>query len=183
MPVVWHNGGTIGSKAVAAFTPGGDLGVVILTNLDGTELPEALMYYLYDLYYGRPEQDHAGDFMAVARARTDAAKFPAPPARPAPARDLAAYAGTYRNSYFGPLTAEVQEGRLQLRMGPRRALVRARHWDGDTFAISVPGYGAPRYTDGFVSFQFGSGAQATDLRFYRAFDDAGDGRFARTADP
>ena len=151
-PLVWHNGGTPGSKAVAAFTPGGDLGVVILSNLDGTELPEALMYYLYDLYYGRPEQDHTEAFMQEARARTDAATFPALPARPAPMRALGAYVGTYRNPYFGPLTAEVQEGRLQLRLGSRPALVRTRHWDGDTFAVSVPGYGPPRYTDGFVTF-------------------------------
>jgi CubicO group peptidase (beta-lactamase class C family) len=48
-PLVWHNGGTIGSKAVVAFTPDGDLGLVVLSNLDGTDLPEALMYYLYDL--------------------------------------------------------------------------------------------------------------------------------------
>jgi hypothetical protein len=72
LPLVWHNGGTPGSKAVAAFTPGGDLGVVILSNLDGTELPEALMYYLYDLYYGRPEKDHSEEFLKDAKARTDA---------------------------------------------------------------------------------------------------------------
>lgn len=40
-PLVWHNGGTPGSKAVAAFTPDGDLGVVVLSNLAETELPEA----------------------------------------------------------------------------------------------------------------------------------------------
>jgi len=27
--LVWHNGGTIGSKAVVAFTPDGDLGLVV----------------------------------------------------------------------------------------------------------------------------------------------------------
>jgi hypothetical protein len=97
-------------------------------------------------------------------------------------RTPGAYTGTYRSAYFGPLTAEVRDGRLQLRMGSRQALVRTRHWDGDTFAISVPGYGTPRYTDGFVSFQFGPGDTAIDLRFLRAFDDAGDGRFVRTPD-
>jgi len=43
-PLVWHNGGTIGSKAVVAFTPDGDLGLVVLSNLDGTDMPGALMY-------------------------------------------------------------------------------------------------------------------------------------------
>jgi len=54
-PLVWHNGGTIGSKAVVAFTPDGDLGLVVLSNLDGTDLPEALMYSLYDLYHAARE--------------------------------------------------------------------------------------------------------------------------------
>ena len=63
-PLVWHNG-AIGSKAVVAFTPDGDLGLV-LSNLDGTDLPEALMYYLYDLYYARPAKDYTAAFLADA---------------------------------------------------------------------------------------------------------------------
>jgi hypothetical protein len=54
-PLVWHNGGPIGSKAVVGFTPEGDLGLVVLSNLDGTDLPEALMYSLYDLYHAARE--------------------------------------------------------------------------------------------------------------------------------
>ena len=59
--------------------------------------------------------------------------------------------------------------------------MHARHWDGDTFALALPGYGAPAYTDGFVTFQFGPGDTASELRFIRAFDDAADGRFTRAA--
>jgi CubicO group peptidase (beta-lactamase class C family) len=181
-PLVWHNGGTIGSKAVAAFTPDGDLGVVVLSNLDGTELPEALMYYLYDLYYGRPVKDYTDTFLADAKARAEAGKFPVPPAKPAPGRDLGAYAGTYRNPYFGALVAGAQGGQLELRVGPRKTPVRLKHWDGDTFAIAMPGYGVPKYTDGFVSFQFGPADQAVELRFMRTLADAGDGRFTRAPD-
>jgi CubicO group peptidase (beta-lactamase class C family) len=181
-PLVWHNGGTIGSKAVVAFTPDGDLGLVVLSNLDGTDLPEALMYYLYDLYYARPAKDYAGAFLADAKARAEAGKFPASPAKPAPGRDPVAYAGTYRNPYYGPLAADVRDGTLLLTVGPRKTPVRLKHWDGDTFAISLPGYGAPKYTDGFVTFVFGEAGQALELRFIRGFDDADDGRFTRAAD-
>jgi len=181
-PMVWHNGGTMGSKAVVAFTPDSDLGLVILSNLDGTDLPEALMYYLYDLYYGRPAKDYTGAFLADAKARADAGKFPAPPAKPTPGRDPMAYTGTYRNPYYGPLVADVRDGGPLLTMGPRQIPVRLKHWDGDTFAISVPGEGAPTYTDGFVTFVFGEAGQALELRFIRGFDDADDGRFTRAAD-
>ena len=40
-PLVWHNGGTIGPKAVVGFTPDGDLGLVVLSNLDGTDIGSA----------------------------------------------------------------------------------------------------------------------------------------------
>ena len=181
-PLVWHNGGTIGSKAVVAFTPDGDLGLVVLSNLDGTDLPEALMYYLYDLYFARPVKDYTAAFLADAKALAEAGKFPAPPAKPAPGRDPIAYTGTYRNPYYGPLAADVRDGSLLLSVGPRKTPVRLKHWDGDTFAISLPGYGAPTYTDGFVTFVFGEAGQAVELRFIRGFDDADDGRFTRAAD-
>jgi CubicO group peptidase (beta-lactamase class C family) len=181
-PLVWHNGGTIGSKAVVAFTPDADLGLVVLSNLDGTDLPEALMYYLYDLYYARPAKDYAGAFLTDAKAKAEAGKFPAPPAKPAPGRDPIAYTGTYRNPYYGLLAAAVQTGSLRLTVGPRKTPVRLKHWDGDTFAFSLPGYGAPQYTDGFVTFVFGEAGQALELRFIRGFDDADGGRFTRAAD-
>jgi hypothetical protein len=145
-------------------------------------LPESLMYYAYDLYYGRTPKDYAGQFLADQKAQAETAKFPSPPARPAPPRDLTAYTGAYKSPYFGALAAEVRSGRLELRIGPRKALVQTKHWDGDTFAISLPGYGDPTYTDGLVSFQFGSGDKPVELRFFRTFDDAGNGRFAREAD-
>jgi len=181
-PIVWHNGGTSGSKSVAGFTPDGDFGLVVLSNLEGTELPESLMFYLYDLYYGRPERDYTGNFLQDAKERTAAGAFPSPPARPAAPRDLAAYAGTYENPYYGRLTAEVRDGRLVMDLGPRPMPIQTRHWDGDTFAIATPGYGAPKFTDGLVSFQFGLGDKATGLSFVRAFDDVAEGRFTRTGD-
>lgn len=181
-PLVWHNGGTIGSKAIVAFTPDADFGIVVLSNLDGTELPEALMFYAYDLYFGRAPKDYSTQFLDDFKARAASGAFPTAPAKPAPARPLAAYAGTYRNPYYGPLTAAVQGDALRFTIGPRRTPVLLKHWDGDTFAVALPGLGTPTYTDGFVTFQFGPGDPAAELRFIRVFDDADDGRFVRAAD-
>jgi hypothetical protein len=36
------------------------------------------MYYLYDLYHARPAKDYASAFLADAKARAEADKFPAP---------------------------------------------------------------------------------------------------------
>jgi hypothetical protein len=42
-------------------------------------MPEALMYYLYDLYHARPTKDYARAFLADAKAQAEAGKFPPPP--------------------------------------------------------------------------------------------------------
>ena len=135
-PLVWHNGGTIGSKAVVAFTPDGDLGLVVLSNLDGTDLPEALMYYLYDLYHARPAKDYAAEFLADAKARAEAGKFP--PRRRRQLRDGTRWPTPEPTAArtTGRLAADVRDGTLLLTVGPRKTPVRLKHWDGDTFAIS-----------------------------------------------
>ena len=51
---------------------------MVLSNLDGTDMPEALMYYLYDLYHARPTKDYARAFLADAKAQAEAGKFPPP---------------------------------------------------------------------------------------------------------
>jgi hypothetical protein len=56
-----------------------------------------------------------------------------PPKKPAAAKDLASYAGTYVSQYYGALKIEVKGDRLVLRLPPREAYYELTHWDGDTF--------------------------------------------------
>lgn len=51
---------------------------MVLSSLDGTDMSEALMYYLHDLYYARPTKDYAGAFLADAKAQAESGKLPAP---------------------------------------------------------------------------------------------------------
>ncbi|HET6762376.1 MAG TPA: serine hydrolase domain-containing protein, partial [Longimicrobiaceae bacterium] len=58
---VWHHGGNVdGFTALVAMLPEERLGLVILTNMNGTALPTALMNKVWDLQLGAPARDWSG---------------------------------------------------------------------------------------------------------------------------
>ncbi|WP_240949062.1 DUF3471 domain-containing protein [Microbacterium salsuginis] len=61
-----------------------------------------------------------------------------PPAGAAPAADLASYAGSYGNDYFGPATVSVVGGELELAVGPTGRWP-LEHWSGDEFVFRLTG--------------------------------------------
>ena len=52
---------------------------MVLSNLDGTDLPEALMYYLYDLYHAAREGLYRRLPRRLPKARGLGRQVPAPP--------------------------------------------------------------------------------------------------------
>lgn len=129
-PLVWHNGGTSGCKAVIGLVPDSDLAIVVLSNLGGTDLPEALMYRFYDLALGRPDQDYSAQFLKSSQARKQAL-----PVRPSPAQpplSLERYAGTYVNPLYGELAVSVAEQKLVAKLGPTLRF-DCLPWNRDTF--------------------------------------------------
>ena len=101
----------------------------------------------------------------------------APPADAAPARELAAYAGTYGNDYYGPAEVAVEGGGLVLRVGPAGMAWPLRHWSGDSFTFEPGGENANEGSVSEVSFRMGAtGAEAVTVEFW---DANGLGTFAR----
>lgn len=71
---------------------------------------------------------------------TDYAK---PPADARPARDSAAYTGTYDNPYYGKATVTADDnGALTLALGPKPLRFPLTHYDGDTFSFVTAGENA-----------------------------------------
>ena len=137
--VVQHGGNIDGMSALVAMMPEEKTGFVILTNMDGTGLPGALMYKLFDLYLGG---DASRDWSSVLlQVRSDARKR----AREAgekrlaervtgtsPSLALEKYAGTYADSMYGEATVTLENGKLVASYGP--AFVgELEHWHFDTF--------------------------------------------------
>jgi CubicO group peptidase (beta-lactamase class C family) len=138
--VVHHGGNIDGFTALVGMLPEEKLGMVILTNMNGTALPQALMHRVFDMQLKRP----AKDWSAVMRKRLDslqaqarqqvATRAPAHVMGTKPSLALSAYAGTYADSLYGTLTIAETNGKLMLTFGPtwRGEL---EHWHYDTFRV------------------------------------------------
>jgi hypothetical protein len=67
--------------------PAANLGLVVLTNLGGTQLPEALLWYLNDRYFDNPHTDWSAVLRGAQQEQqaTARAALGEPPSTPAPA--------------------------------------------------------------------------------------------------
>jgi CubicO group peptidase (beta-lactamase class C family) len=170
--LIWHNGGTSGCKTVVGFCPDAGMGIVVLSNLGNTELPEALMYRYYDLYFGRPDYDYSTAFLQGHRA---GAPGPTAPQSPRPAAAWSEYAGQYQHPVYGVATVRELEGGLELALGPKMRL-KLSPWEGDSFSFPDPM--DPTSSQGFVVFSRQPGGEFSELRLSLC-EDVLEGRFAR----
>jgi CubicO group peptidase (beta-lactamase class C family) len=137
--VAWHNGGIDGMHAQVALLPSDGVGVVVLANLTGTGVPEALAYRILDLHLGEAlEKDWVAEQVqgvqaareAAARAEQRLLDSRIPNTRPTLA--LSGYVGSYENDLYGLITVQVEDGHLFLEdFAGRRATLE--HWHFDTF--------------------------------------------------
>jgi CubicO group peptidase (beta-lactamase class C family) len=164
-PVIWHNGDTGGIHSVVGFIPAAQLGLVVLTNLGGTQLPEALLWHLNDLYFGNTSRDWNSALYAAVQAQQAGARaaIGEKPNAAAPALPLSSYAGTFRHSTYGPLTIEPAGESLTLTVGPRRVQMALRHWHRDTFLVSWPENDSYPGDSGFARFTLDPQGQPTSL--------------------
>ncbi|AKK68229.1 serine hydrolase [Xanthomonas translucens pv. undulosa] len=140
--LVWHTGGWPGMVSRLTLLPEQQLGVIVLTNQEVGAAFNALTLQVLDAYLGAPPTDWTAAYAAAvakadAKADEDWSKHQA--ARDAsskPSLPLAAYAGTYRDPWYGEV-AIVQRGKqLELRFSKTAQLVGTlQHWQHDTFIV------------------------------------------------
>ncbi len=140
--IVGHSGAfTLGAATTVQMSPSEHLGIIVLTNAVPTGLAEAVANEFLDLYhYGKAKQDWlqlAGNVFnnmmeTVYDGVPDYSKQ-TPPASPAAAKPLSAYAGVYRNDYYGQIEVSDDHGMLWMRLPADGSLFPLMHWDGDTF--------------------------------------------------
>jgi CubicO group peptidase (beta-lactamase class C family) len=136
LPMIWHNGGTTGSKTMVAFAPGAKWGIVVLSNLI-TSLPEALAHKFYDLYFGNPAKDYSAENLAAEKKAMEAQKAPAVAGQAPLALDN--YAGVFRNAVYGDFTVRPIEKALEVSMGPWQAKMQLLPLNRDAFMMKWPG--------------------------------------------
>lgn len=66
--VAFHGGGAPGLRSYVGIMPGKNLGVVVLSNMHGTGISQALTYYTFDLFTEKKPLDWSGLFYEATRS-------------------------------------------------------------------------------------------------------------------
>lgn len=114
--MLWHNGGTPGHTTFVGIQPEQQLGIVVLSNLGGTQMPDALGFHFFEQVYGDSKIDYSAVFLEKHKKgmAAQAAERQSPPdALPAPNPDKVV--GIYRCGGLGDLAVENRGGQVYLR--------------------------------------------------------------------
>jgi CubicO group peptidase (beta-lactamase class C family) len=163
--VVHHGGNIDGMSALVAMLPDERFGMVILTNMNGTPLPTALMYRTFDAHLKAPPKDWSAEIhrnmqRQLARAREAAQRRLAERATGTkPSLALERYVGTYADSMYGQVKVTNEGGTLRMAMG---ALYEGplEHWHYDTFRAN---WVQRHRGQSFVTFRLNASARVTGL--------------------
>jgi len=137
---VEHGGNIDGMSALVAMIPEEKLGLVILTNMNGTPLPGALANRIYDLYLGVQPRDYSADSLKAYTALLEQGKQAQKKIEEArvkgtsPSLALDQYEGTYKDEMYGDAKVALTGGKLVL-TAPGFAGDLA-HWNYDTFQVT-----------------------------------------------
>jgi len=136
-PIIWHSGGTSGFATFIAFIPEDKIGIVILTNEAGTNLPLALAFQFFDLYYGKQGSDWSKKLLEskLKEEKILKEKISQKPANLTPALPLSAYTGKYHSLIYGDAEVTVDGDHLVLTIGPAKEQILLYHFDRDIFSI------------------------------------------------
>ncbi len=179
-----HSGAfALGAATTVLMLPGEQLGIVALTNGHPEGIPEAITAGFFDIAnHGELTVDWltfaSGQFALLEESEAPETDWSQPPADPQPARDLAAYTGTYANTYYGPLTVTADGGRLSMTMGPAEAPTTfpLTHHSGDVFTFESIGENANGLAGALFAVDGSGTAGSVRLDFY---DRTGLGTFTR----
>jgi CubicO group peptidase (beta-lactamase class C family) len=163
-PIVWHNGGTSGSKTMIALVPEAKISVIVLSNLIDNGLPETLAYKFIDMYFGNPARDWSKEDLEKTKEtiKKAEAEEPKKPASPEPAMPLDKYTGDYSNDVYGTVTVSKKGDGLVLTIGPKKVEMDLSHWDRDTF-MGKWDYYIEQEEAGFVMFRTGPDGAPVDM--------------------
>lgn len=136
--LVQHGGNIDGFSAMVALLPQDNVGLVVLTNQNGSALPGLLRNHVVDRILALTPRDWNGEALARAK-RAEGANREAEAKKESvrvtgtrPSHDLAAYAAEYAHAGYGSLTITQDSDRLvAVYNGMRTPL---QHWHYDVFS-------------------------------------------------
>jgi len=174
--LVSHTGGWPGMVSRTTLVPGRDLGIVVLTNQEVGGAFNALTLQILDAFF-QPEQrtDWISAYAAAAdkaKAKADKAWQERVAARDAgskPSLPLSAYAGTWRDPWYGDMEIVQQGDALRMRSAHSPLLQGTlQHWQHDTFLVKWDE--RTLNGDAFVSFALDADGKPREARMEAASD-------------
>ena len=147
--LVEHGGAIDGMRAEVAMVPEEKLGIVILTNMNGSVISMPLVYRIIDAYIGQPQKDWSSDLMSKYKPLLEQGRAAAKKAESErvmgtrSSLDLAGYVGTYKSDLYGELKVREENGKLKINIGPAFD-GEMEHWHYDTFRATFVGSGITR---------------------------------------
>ena len=170
--LVWqHGGNTPGMTTAVGMLPEKKFGVVVLSNMDHTQLSDLLMHYVFDRHLGAPVRDYIAEALVKAKAqRRPIDTTTAPPhvkaALPLP---LSAYVGTFADSLYGEATVSIKDGHLELSHGLQHGPLE--YWNASNFRWSNNGSLAGSSDPvAFIKFEVSSDNRVTGVYYGLAPD-------------
>jgi len=131
-----HHGGNIdGFSALVTFMPQDNLGMVILTNQNGSPVPSVVSYNVYDRMLGLDQVEwtkRLKDRLAKAKTSEEEAKkkgYTAQHPGTHPSHDLADYAGDYEHPAYGVVKIEYVNDALRFRFHKLGGPMTHFHYD------------------------------------------------------
>ena len=148
LQMLTHGGNTLGFTSDFAFLPEVGVGVLVLTNAQGTNLfNEAVRERLFELVYDQPSQAEAYVAFGLEQIEQALADIREPLLPEVDGDAVAPYLGTFASPVLGAITLTLEDGVLTLDAGEFRTELRASVDDAGEvehyLAMAGPVAGAP----------------------------------------
>jgi CubicO group peptidase (beta-lactamase class C family) len=137
--MVHHSGSINWTRTHVAMIPSDHIGVVVIANLNSSNLQQALVYRVLDALMGLPPRDWSAEYLQIAKrgeehsAAQRRALDSSQVKNTQPSLALEQYAGTYTSDVYGEVKVFVENGHLVLRYSDDYT-ADLEHWHYDTFA-------------------------------------------------
>lgn len=120
--IVTHSGFVEGSASVTFLIPDKKVGFIVMINAEDTEAHQAIAYHLLDHYLGVARTDWVSAFAKAHQTKIDDAVRVLDAAEAStrqqttkgPSLDAQAYAGTYRDDWYGDVVIGYADGKLNI---------------------------------------------------------------------
>jgi CubicO group peptidase (beta-lactamase class C family) len=164
--VIQHGGNIDGMSALVAIMPEEKLGVVVLTNMNGTTLPTVLANTIFDWYTKSPQKDWSTELYKSIKGLEDVQKAAEKKKEGArvvgtsPTLPLEKYAGTYKDDMYGEAKVTVKNGKLVASYGPTFA-GDLEHWQYNTFRVR---WGDATLGKSFINFTINDDGKVDEMK-------------------